>query len=240
MQTEKIQAVVVSTLDYGDSDKIVALFSLEHGLIKAFARGAKKSRKRFGAALEGFARIEVEVGIKSGLSTLKQADIITIYPGIRNDLSAISHALYACELVSAMTPEVYPIPRLYRLLIAYLERLETELYNLDDRRFFEINLLNILGYRPSLTECPRCKSRFEDDHAVLQDSGEPVCNSCASTGERLDLATLQALRSCMATGTFGKIQLPQNMLEQAGALLDKAIANHAGKRLKSLEFMAQL
>jgi len=138
MHAEKIQAFVLSTLDYGDSDRVVSLFSLEHGRIKAFARGAKKSRKRFGAALETFARIETQVRFKEGLSTLLQADIITVYPGIRADLGRIAHALYACELVEAMTPEGQPLPRLYRLFAAWLDRMETEAAVEDDRRFFEI------------------------------------------------------------------------------------------------------
>jgi len=83
MHSEKLQAFVLSTLDYGDSDRIVSLFTLEHGRIKAFARKAKNSRKRFGAALETFARIEAHVGIKQGLSGLHQADIYSVYPRIR-------------------------------------------------------------------------------------------------------------------------------------------------------------
>ena len=82
MLTENLQAFVLSTLDYGDSDRIVSLFSLEHGRIKGFARGARNSRKRFGAALESFARIEAQIRVKDGLSGLKQAEIINIYPEI--------------------------------------------------------------------------------------------------------------------------------------------------------------
>src|SRR5512140_1757045 len=110
MHSDKIQAFVLSTIDYGDSDRIVSLFTLEHGRIRAFARGARKSRKRFGAALETFARIEAQVRVKDGLSGIQQADIQNIYPRIRGDLAGIAHSLYACELVEAMTPEGHPLP----------------------------------------------------------------------------------------------------------------------------------
>src|SRR5689334_15994576 len=125
MHSEKLQAFVLATRAYGESDRIVSLFTLEHGKISAFARAARKSRKRFGAALESFARIEVQVRIKQGLAGLEQAEIRNIYPQIRNDLARITHSLYACELVEAMTPEGQPLPRLFRLLAAYLDRLET-------------------------------------------------------------------------------------------------------------------
>lgn len=240
MHAEKLRAIVLSTLDYGDSDRIVSLFSLEHGRIKAFARGARSSRKRFGAALEAFARIEAQVRVREGLAGLQQADIVTIYPHIRGDLSAIAHALYACEAVEAMTPEGQALPRLYRLLSAYLDRLETEQAATADRRFFEINLLNILGYRPSLESCSRCNAPFGAAGALLQESGEPVCRACAATGRPLAPSTLKALNACMATGTFGKVVFPPELLAEVGMLLDRSIATHAGRRLKSLEFLGQV
>jgi DNA repair protein RecO (recombination protein O) len=240
MQSEKLQAFVLSSLDYGDSDRIVSLFSLEHGRIKAFARGARKSRKRFGPALEPFARIDIQARIKQGLSGLQQADIVSIYPAIRADLERIAHALYACELVDAITPEGHPIPRLYRLLAAYLERLETESAVKADRRFFEINLLNILGYRPSLDTCSRCDSPFGDFLVRLQDGGETVCRFCSAGGRPLSPVTLKTLSACLKTGIFGQIQFPPDILREAADLLDEAISAHTGRRLKSLEFLQQV
>jgi len=240
MHSEKFQAFVLSTLDYGDSDRIVGLFTLEHGRIKAFARGARKSRKRFGPALEPFARIDVQARIKDGLSSLQQADIISIYPAIRADLERIAHALYACELVDVITPEGHPLPRLYRLLAAYLDRLETEPAVEGDRRFFEVNLLNILGYRPSLETCTRCDSPFEEAGAWLQEGGETVCRFCYAGGKPLSSAALQTLAACLKTGTFGQIVFSVEVLQQAGSLLNEAVSAHAGRRLKSLEFLQQV
>jgi DNA repair protein RecO (recombination protein O) len=240
MHSEKLQAFVLSSLDYGESDRIVSLFTLEHGRIKAFARGARKSRKRFGPALEPFARIDVQARIKEGLSSLQQADIVSIYTAIRADLGRIAHAIYACELVDAITPEGHPLPRLYRLLSAYLERLEKEPAVEGDRRFFEINLLNILGYRPSLETCTRCDSPFGETGAWLQDGGETVCRFCCSGGRPLSSATLKTLSACLKTGTFAQISFSPDILQQAACLLDEAISAHSGRRLKSLEFLQQI
>lgn len=240
MHAEKLQSFVLSALDYGDSDRIVSLFTLEHGRLRAFARGARRSRKRFGAALEPFSRIDAQARVKEGLSSLQQADIVSIYPAIRADLGRIAHALYACELVDAITPEGHPLPRLYRLLSAYLERLETRAASEADRRFFEINLLNILGYRPALESCSRCDSRFGETGAWLQGAGEPVCRFCHSGGQVLSPATLMTLSACLRTGTFGQIDFTPASLSQAGYLLDDAISTHVGRRLKSLEFLQQI
>ena len=240
MHSEKLQAFVLATLDYGDSDRIVSLFTLEHGRIKAFASRAKNSRKRFGAALETFARVEAHLVIKQGLSGLRQADIYTVYPHIRADLAKIAHALYACELLDAMTPEGYPLPRLFRLLAVYLERLETSVASGPDRRFFEINLLNILGYRPSLEACGCCGNPFDDRGALLKDNAELACRNCATDGVNISSLTLKRLLACLGTGIFGLVEFPAESLKQAGNVLDKAMAVHAGRRLKSLEFLGQV
>jgi len=240
MHSEKLQSIVLSCLDYGDSDRIVSLFTLEHGRVKAFARGARKSRKRFGPALEPFARIDAQARIKTGLSSLQQADIVCIYPAIRADLERIAHALYACELVDVITPEGHPLPRLYRLMAAYLDRLETETAVAGDRRFFEINLLNILGYRPSLETCSRCDTPFGESGAWLQDGGEPVCRFCCAGGRALSSATLKTLSACLKTGLFGQIGFLPATLQQAGYLLDEAISTQSGRQLKSMEFLQQV
>jgi len=240
MQVEKLHSFVLSAIDYGDSDRIVSLFTLEHGRIKGFARGAKKSRKRFGAALEPFARIEAQVRMKDGLSGLQQADIHSIYPQVRMDLVRIAHALYVCDVVESITPEGQPLPRLFRLLASYLDHLEKAEATESDRRFFEINLLNILGYRPSLEVCSRCGEHYGRNGALLQGDGELVCKDCLTVGPHMQSDSLHVLMSCMGTGTFGLIIFSREMLDQIGLLLDKAISAHAGRSIKSLDFLRQV
>jgi len=240
MHLEKLQAIVLSSTDYGDSDRIAALFTLEHGRLGGFARGARNSRKRFGPALETFARIDVHLAYKEGLSSLRQADVITVYPGIRSDFNRISHALYACELVECVTPEGHPLPRLYRLLVAYLEHLDLGHEGDADRRMFEINLLNILGCRPSLESCSRCGSKYAENGALMQQGGELVCRFCVATGRHIAAPVLQSLFSCLSTGRFGLVQFSADGLMQAGILLDEVVAAHSGRKLKTLEFLRQI
>jgi DNA repair protein RecO (recombination protein O) len=240
MQLEKLQAFVLSTSDYGERDRIASLFTLEHGRLKGFARGARNSRKRFGPALETLARIELQLTHKDGLSSLKSADVITLYSGIRSALGAIAHGLYACELIDCLTPEGQPLPRLYRLLASYLEHLDTGHVAESDRRMFEINLLNILGYRPSLEMCSRCGAQFDAYGALIQHDGELVCRFCAASGRKIPSLSLGWLGSCLATSRFGMVESDAEILQPAGALLDESLAAHSPKRLKSLDFLLQV
>jgi DNA repair protein RecO (recombination protein O) len=237
MHLEKLQAFVLSNSDYGESDRIVSLFTLEHGRLRGFARGARNSRKRFGPALEPFARIDLQLHHKDGLSSLRSADVITLYSGIRGVLGAIAHALYACELLECLTPEGQPLPRLYRLLATYLERLDSGQVDDSDRRMFEINLLNILGYRPSLEQCSRCGSLFGERGALMQQGGDLVCRLCAATGRLIPPTALQGLSSCLATSRFGQVTFDEEALQQGGILLDESLALHSARKLKSLDFL---
>lgn len=232
------EAIVLSASDLGEDDRLVTLFTREYGKIRGVARHGKKSVRRFGGALEAFARLRVLLVLKEGLSSLRGADIITLFPGIRADLPRICHAGYACEVVDRLLPEAFGAPRLYRLLISYLEHLDVSPAVPDDRRFFEINLLNILGYRPSLERCSRCGAEPGEGGGMTLSaaSGELLCGRCGG-GRPIGPVTLRLLRKSLETGRFGVIRFPPESLGEAGAILDSAIASHLGRPLNSLLFL---
>jgi DNA repair protein RecO (recombination protein O) len=153
MLTERLNAIVLSTSNYGDSDRIVSLFTLEHGHIRGFAKSARASRKRFSGLLEPANRLELVVTLKEeGLSRIERIEKTISNMDLRQQLESLALALYACELVELLTPEGHPVPRLFRLLSALIDHLNQVNGRAADRRFFEINLLNILGYRPLLND----------------------------------------------------------------------------------------
>ena len=239
-QTEMCQAFVLGTIDYGEADRIVTLFTLEHGRIKAFARGARKSRKRFGAALEPCSRIEAEVRLAPGLASLRRAEMTRLLLDPAQRMAPLFHALYGCELVELLTPEGHPLPRLFRLLTAYLEHLPAASSLQGARRFFEINLLNILGYRPPLNGCASCAAPFtREDVTDITSTGELLCAACRHPGRGFSMSApaRQKLARCLETGSFGRITLSGTELREAGTLLDRAIAQHCQRALRSAEFL---
>ena len=240
MQPCRCEAVVLGMMDYRESDKIVTLFTLEHGKLKGLARGAKRSVRRFGGALELFARLQVELVLKEGLAHIHLADIVTVFPGIRADLGKIGHAGYACELADHLLPEGLRNPRLFRLLTAYLEQLDDCSAAPSDRRFFELNLLNILGYRPELDQCAACGVELAD-RGWLRNSGDTglLCERCGRGGRPIAAATLALLRQALLTGRFGVLRFSPAELDEAGRLLDAAIASHLQRPLHALSFLRE-
>lgn len=137
-------------MDYGDNDRIVSLFTLEHGRLKAFAKSARNSKKRFGGSLEPGCSVDALLTVReAGLCRLDKTDNCRIFGNLLRQLESMALAMYACDLIEQLTPEGHPLPRLFRLMFSLLEHLDHQPGTAEDRRFFEINLLNILGYRPS-------------------------------------------------------------------------------------------
>ncbi len=242
MKGEECGAVVIGAMDYREADRIVTLFTLEHGKVRGIARGARKSRRRFAAALELFARLRARILLREGLSTLVEADLVTIYPGIRQDLPRIALAGYCCELVDQFLPEAMPNPRLFRLLVTLLEHLDQSAAGSADRRFFEVNLLNILGYRPPIDACPACGADLGVSGGLLAAGGLHgiPCPTCGRTGRPVSAATIQLLRKSLQTGRFGAVSFSGDSLTEAGELLDRAIASHLHRPIKSLAFLREM
>jgi len=209
MRKAQTEAIVLRLTDYGEADRIVSLFTLEQGRLSGIARGAKRSRKRFGGALEPFAHLKLQLHLGAGLPTLTSADIVSIFPGIRAELAKIGSAAYACELVERLTPEAEAAPRLFRLLYCYLEQLDLAPPSPSDRRFFAVNLLKILGYQPEL-----------DVRGISRE-------------------TAGLLARAMQTGRFGSVVFPDDSLREADFLLNPAIDLHLDRPLRSLAFMKE-
>jgi DNA repair protein RecO (recombination protein O) len=209
MRKAETEAILLRLTDFGEADRIVTAFTLDHGKLQGIARGAKRSRKRFAGALDPFAHLKLQLQPGKGLATLLSADIIGIFPGIRNDLAKIGTAAYACELVDRLTPDEEPNPRLFRLLHCYLQRLDSAPLSPSDRRFFAVNLLKILGYQPEL-----------EVRGVSQE-------------------TASLLARAMQTGRFGAVIFPDQLLREADLLLNPAIDLHRDRELKSLAFLRE-
>jgi DNA repair protein RecO (recombination protein O) len=240
MENCRCDALLLGVTDFGESDKIVTLFTLEQGKLKGIARGAKKSHRRFGGSLEPFARVSVQITLKSGLSVLTGADAVTIFPRIREDLLKIGYAAYACEAVDLLLPEGLPNPRLYRLLAAYLEHLDQVPPSPSDRKFFEINLLNIMGYRPALNRCASCGTELATAPRLFATVGGILCGRCGRGGRVVSPETVGFLEASLRTGRFGTVCFPATSLTEAGFILEPALSVHASRPFKSLSFLREI
>jgi DNA repair protein RecO (recombination protein O) len=125
MQTHTSEAIVLRHVDYGEADRIVTFYARDVGLLKGFARNARSSRRRFGAALEPFAEVRVQwkKARGEGLVSLQEVELEDLRAALRTRLETLALAAYGCELVEELFGGGAPHPEVFDLLRAFLDAL---------------------------------------------------------------------------------------------------------------------
>ncbi len=253
-RAERLSAIVLRTVAYGDSDLIAHLLVRGRGRVSAFARGARSSRRRFGAALEPFQLAEVLLAERPGqeLWMLREATVIDAFPGLRDDLHRIAHAGYAAELAHELSRPAEPADGLFALLADFLRRLETGRATSARLRALELGALAAAGLSPELSACARCGVAVARGKAAFDpDAGGVACPRCAhpgalllTSGARAALAQLQeaglggadAPLSADGSGRPADSRAFEDACAQAARPLAAFLLHHLGRAPRSSGF----
>jgi DNA repair protein RecO (recombination protein O) len=149
----RVNAIVLKHQDYGEADRILTLYTREQGKLRALAKGVRKVHSRKGGHLEPFTHVSLQLSQGRNWSIVSQAEAQHIYDGLKENLETIGYASYAIELVDRFTYEEEENAPIFNLLKNTLTRL-----NRGDPahlvvRYYEIRLLDLLGFRPELKNC---------------------------------------------------------------------------------------
>lgn len=240
-------AIVLRHLDYGEADRIVTFFTPRHGRLKGFARGARKSRKRFGPALEPFAQIRLfwTAPRQGDLAVLKDAELVDLRAGLRRDLVAVALAGYGCEVLEGLLGDGQEHPRAFQLLRAFLDHLALRGGSPEARLLFELRLLAEAGYAPHLLHCSACGGALADGETAFDvGRGGSLCRACAGSAAplRADLLTLGTLARCLRAPPtlFDGYRLSPRTLREGGEVLAAALGHHLQRPLKTLPFLQSM
>jgi len=246
----KLTAIVLRAVDYGESDRVVTLFTRERGKVSAFARGARSSRRRFGGGLEAFTLISAEVRERPG-SELLGLDTIAVrraFGAIRGDLARIACAGYAVELARELVRDHEPHDDLYDLLAAYLEALDAGPALPAALRAFELGALAAAGLAPRLDACAHCGGPLEPGAAAVRfdpGQGGALCHACAPLAGPgwIDL-TAGAHRALerLARGGLAAGAEPLAPAEgrEARDALTRFVEHHLGRTLNARKFLDEV
>jgi DNA repair protein RecO (recombination protein O) len=247
MPLHTTEAIVIRSLAYGESDKIVTFFTKDFGKIKGIAKGARRSKRRFQNALELFSHIRLTFFEREGAGLMRAegCDILHSFSGIREDLKRIFYGHYFLELTNEMTGEREAASETFSLLLSSLSHLEEKEPHEELLRIFEIRMLSLFGYRPNMKKCDLCKKDWKDlmiSPAVFfsVEKGTLVCEGCSSSRNRLVPLSLGTARlieqiSYMELSKVHRFRFTGQALTESRALLPKFITYQLGKELKSLK-----
>lgn len=241
MERLVLKGVVLGSVDYGESDRIVALFTEERGRLSAFAPHARKSVKRFGGALEPFTLVNAHLTERRGeLFRFERADILETFTAIRDDLNDIARASYACELIREVCRDREAHPELFGELVDLLFRFSKRTSTPEDLLVFELRALGWAGLRPTLDSCAGCGAAPSKDDRFDADIGGLICPQCARRvpGARpIDWETAEGLRQLQEGN---RAPLATEPRREGRRHLERFVAHHVGKPLKTAEFMRSL
>ncbi len=195
----KTPAIVLRQRKLGDTDKILTLYAANMGKIEAVAKGVRKTRSRLAGHVEPLTQATFMLAKGKSLDVVTQVDTIESFPRLRSDLDRLSRGLYAAELIDRFTEPREEQFVLYRLLLDTLRRVSAHADIDTPVRFFEMALLDLLGYRPELEECVVCRRRLEPEvNYWSAGAGGVVCVGCRGQVEgemrRLSVNALKMLR----------------------------------------------
>lgn len=177
---------------------MIWLYTRKIGKVQAIAKGIRKIKSRKAGHLEPFTHVNLLMARGRSFLIVTQAETIDPFLNLREDLLRVGYAAYITELLDRFTYDEDDNQQIYRLLIETLHRIDTENDPNIPVRYFEVKLLEFLGYRPELTNCVNCGSEIKAEDQYFSISlGGAVCPRCGpkvSDAIRISLNTLKYLR----------------------------------------------
>jgi DNA repair protein RecO (recombination protein O) len=179
MRTYTASGVVLRRIDLGEKDRILTVYTREHGKLSAIAKGSRRPGSKLSGASEPFAYSRMMLAAGRDLEVLAQADIKESFPNIKTDMRSVAHAVYFLELVDRFSEDRQPNPDLFDTLLSSLYVLESRTDPELAARHFELQVLTILGYEPHFDACLKCGRTIGRERIAFSPSlGGIVCNEC--------------------------------------------------------------
>jgi len=251
--SNKASAIVLRSLDYGESDRIITFYTDNFGKLKGIAKGARRSKKRFPNAFELFSCSSILFSRSSrGLALVEGCDVTNYYSGIRSDLEGTLVASYFVDLVNQFTVEGKKSRSLFQLLHDFLGLLETGNCLETMMSLFELRLLKLTGFEPVLDRCAACRIPLDDLRAYCDMSlmfnpadGGIKCPGCGFNNRDsfpVSLGTIKTLLMGkeMRLDKIDRLRFSEQAAFESREILNRFIRHILGKELRSLNVLNQI
>ena len=163
------EALILRSYNLAEADKIVVCLSRSAGLIRGVAKGCRKLRNRFGAALEPFTLVNLTYYEKEHqeLVSFRQVEILKSRFNLSSNASLLTGFAYMGDLLSDFSPPHQANDNLYRMALACFEAASGTPEDLEAvLRYFEVWLLKLEGFFPDLRVCVGCQRTFGVEEVV--------------------------------------------------------------------------
>ena len=218
------------SIDYRDADRIVTLLTEEYGKISALARGARKSQRRFGGALQPYVLMIAHFRPGRGeLAHLERVSVDQSFHDILRSLEAIGAAGAALAVIRERVPDHEPEPAVFDTAVRFLTSLNEGGPVEEALLSLQIRILALLGFTPTLDRCVQCGKTPAPGRAASFDAvrGGIVCTACGGGRLILSAGALRRWVVVQATSEFPEKPWPDRERQEIHEALDQLDNNHA-------------
>lgn len=243
MKLYRDEAVVLRTHKLGEADRIITLLTRANGRVRAVAKGVRRTSSKFGARLEPFSLVEVQLYIGRNLDIITQAESLAPY-GRRlvSDYALYTTATAMAETAERLTEvEKEPSPQQYLLLVGALHALATRRHAaslvLDS---YLLRSLAVAGWAASFDECAQC-GRAGPHSAFHVAHGGALCGQCRPPGSAAPAPETFGLLGALLSGDWPVAEATsQRTRDEASGLVAAHLQYHLERQLRSLRHVERV
>jgi DNA repair protein RecO (recombination protein O) len=241
---QKVEGIVIRTSDYGETNKIVTVYTRELGKIGLMARGAKKPSSRLSAIAQLFTYGYFLIQPSNGLGTLQQGESISSMKHIKADIYLTAYASYIIELTDKAVEEKKTNPFLFEMLFQTLtyinEGFDSEIVTM----IYEMKMLHVIGLYPHLNSCANC-NETEARFSFSISEGGFLCHNCSRKDAHVLHISPSTVRLLKLFHSFdlkrlGNISVKDETKKELKDVISMFYEQYSGLSLKSKKFLKQI
>jgi len=244
--TYQTRAIVIKQSKIGEADRIVTIYTPGLGKLTAIAKGACRPGSKLGGNVAPLTYSSMMLAKGRNLDIITQGQTIDAFPALKNDLWHMACALYTLELVDSSTLENSENGPLFDLLLNTLRRLCQSENDRTVVRYFELHLLQHLGYRPQLRRCANCDSPLNPviNFFSYGQGGIlcPHCNRRETTPRPLSVDALKVLRLWQGCdyATASRVKIGSKLSLELKQVMQGYIRHLLQGEVKSMTWLEEL
>ncbi len=242
MKLYRARAVVLNSREMRDAHRVLTLFSLEKGKIRAVAHGVDKPTSRKRGAVQPFSYSDFLLRRGRELDSISQCECLEVFPGLWSDLERMGYAAHVSELVDGLTADGEANRAVFELLLGTFRFLEKTPEPELAARGFELRLVSLLGYRPHLESCVNCGVKMAAPVSGFSAaSGGLVCGDCSSGEAEVPCCgeTVAVMKRLMEwdSAMLGRLRVSPRARGEMKKIMREYCQWLVEKRLRSLQFL---
>lgn len=238
---KEVEGFILTEVKYGDTSKIINIFTKEYGLIGVIAKGAYSLKSKLRSSTSKLTYAKFQIYYKEDkLSLLKEVDIIDSLKNIKGDLLKVSYLTYMSELTHQVIKQTNNM-HAYELFINTILKLEKGIDPMSLVNILETKYLTFLGVELNLEEC--CKCGNENNLECIDGSnGGLICINCKeqiTSGNERSIKLLKIYKD-IDIKKIKNLNLDDSLKREVDMFLKMYYENYTGLYLKSKKFLENI